>query len=424
MNATIIYGWVSQPNGRGTLDIIWSCLSTIIFCSWCVLCLNIPGPDEGEWRQLARKFKYLVLAIVFPELLLFSAFAQNSAARSSVERFEKLGFKTWTLRHAFYANMGGIMLEAPGYQAFPLNASQLCYLVEDKYVDFSEETVARIQKDIRDKKSNGFTRFITVFQVGWFVLQFLGRVAQGYAFTTFELSTIAFVACTLPTFECWRKKPADIQTPGIVLIPKISIDVILYRAGECKSDQAYRKTPLDFADDPPLVVPGYHPILWRLGIGKDRCTKIVNRLSNDRITPLKCDRIDWSRWMQWSVVVAQVFRLWVVAYGTVHLLAWHSFFPTNAERILWLTSSFSITFLLLAYMIGASSMAESGVLAWFKPPDRRQTPAAIHSVILYLGGTSIYVLARLFLIAESLAGLRALPAAAYDSVVWQNFPHI
>ena len=233
MNATIIYGWVSQPNGRGTLDVVWSCLITIFFCSWCILCLNIPAADEGEWRQFARKFKYLVLAIMFPELIFFSAFGQNSAARISVESFGKLGFKTWTLWHAFYADMSGIMLETPDYQAFPLNASQLCYLVENKYVVFSQETIARVQKDIRDKnKDNGFTRFITVMQVGWFVLQFFGRVAQGHAFTTFELTTIAFVGCTLPTFECWRKKPADIQTPGIVLVPNISIKEILHKAGE------------------------------------------------------------------------------------------------------------------------------------------------------------------------------------------------
>ena len=365
------------------------------------------------------------LAIVFPELLLFSAFGQNNDARNSVERFKKLGFKTWTLEHGFYANLGGIMLDAPDYQTFPINASQLCYLVENKYVDFSQETTARIQKDIHDKdKNNGFTRLITILQVGWFVLQFIGRVAQGLAVTTSELTTIAFVACTLPTFQCWRKKPADVQTAGIFLIPNISLDMILRRAGESNLDRAYRKTPLDFADDPPLIVPVYYPILWRLGMGKDRGKKFVDHLSNDRITPLKCDREDWSRWMQWSIMIEQIFRLWVVAYGAVHLAAWNFFFPTNAERIIWLVSSSAIAFLSLGYVVGASTVAQSKLLSWLKVPDETHTSASIHSVILYLGGTSIYILARLLLIAESLAGLRALPATTYNSVIWQNFPHI
>lgn len=238
------------------------------------------------------------------------------------------------------------MLDAPDYPSFPVNASQLCYLMENRYVDFSQEIIARIQKDIRDKnKSNGFARFITVGQVGWFVLQFIGRVAQGLDVTTLELTTMAFVACTLPTFECWRKKPADVQTAGIFLVPNISIDMILSRAGERNSGRAYRNTPLDFADDPPLVVPVYYPILWSLGMAKDQCKQFVYRLSNDRITPLKCNREDWSRWMQWSIMIEQVFRLWVVAYGAVHLAAWNFFFPTTAERIIWLASGIAITFL-------------------------------------------------------------------------------
>ena len=177
-------------------------------------------------------------------------------------------------------------------------------------MDFSQEAITRVQKDIRDKsKDNGFRSFITVLQVGWFVLQFIGRVVQGLAVTTFELTTIAFVACTLPTFECWRKKPADVQTPGIFPIPNISIDMILCRAGERNSSSAYRKMPLDFTDDSPLVVPVYYPILWRLRIGKDRFKKFVDRLSNDRITPLECDQEDWSRWLQWSSMIEQVFHL-------------------------------------------------------------------------------------------------------------------
>lgn len=128
--------------------------------------------------------------------------------------------------------------------------------------------------------------------------------------------------------------------------------------------------------------------------------------------------------MQWSIMIEQVFRLWVVAYGAVHLAAWNFYFPTNAERIIWLFSSFTIAFLSLAYMVGASKVAGSRLLSWVMTPDKSQTSASIHSVILYLGGTSIYVLARLFLIAGSLADLRALPATAYDSVVWKNFPHI
>lgn len=94
MNTTVVYGWVSEPNGRGTLDIVWSCLSTIFFCSWSVLCLNIPVAGESEFRQFRRKIKWMIGTIVFPEMVLYAAFMQDIAARRSVERFQKLNRTT------------------------------------------------------------------------------------------------------------------------------------------------------------------------------------------------------------------------------------------------------------------------------------------------------------------------------------------
>ena len=41
--STARQGWTSSPNGRGTVDIIWQCSSTIFLCCWTVLCLNVPS---------------------------------------------------------------------------------------------------------------------------------------------------------------------------------------------------------------------------------------------------------------------------------------------------------------------------------------------------------------------------------------------
>ena len=167
-----------------------------------------------------------------------------------MERFRKAGFGRWSLRHVFYAVMGGIMLNALDVKSFPINASQLCYLVETKYVNFSQDTLAVIEKESRERnRNNWFTRLINVLQVGWFLLQFVGRIFQGAALTTLELTTMAFVVCALPSFECWRKKPANIEIPGLFLVSNASIDTILHRAGESNPGQRYIRTPT---------------VLWRL----------------------------------------------------------------------------------------------------------------------------------------------------------------
>ena len=47
--------FVGSPNIRGTLDIVWSCLLTILLSSWSILCLNIPADGEGFWHRFRRK---------------------------------------------------------------------------------------------------------------------------------------------------------------------------------------------------------------------------------------------------------------------------------------------------------------------------------------------------------------------------------
>ena len=40
--------WQESPNGRGTMDIIWSCLFTVFICVWTAVHLNVPAPTETD----------------------------------------------------------------------------------------------------------------------------------------------------------------------------------------------------------------------------------------------------------------------------------------------------------------------------------------------------------------------------------------
>ena len=73
-------------------------------------------------------------AIVGPEFVLSFAIGQYASARRSVARFKKLGCPQWTLRHAFFADMGGILLHPNDSTPFLVNSRQLAYLVEHEYI--------------------------------------------------------------------------------------------------------------------------------------------------------------------------------------------------------------------------------------------------------------------------------------------------
>jgi hypothetical protein len=57
--------------------------------------------------------------------------------------------------HAFFADMGGFLLEAPGSEVFPIDAEQLFQLVQAGYVRCPDVDV----DDIKDKsKSDSMAR--------------------------------------------------------------------------------------------------------------------------------------------------------------------------------------------------------------------------------------------------------------------------
>lgn len=95
-NTTVVHGWVNSPNGRGTMDIIWSCVATIFLCSWSVLFLNV-SVKRNVRAYLSTKLSWVAFTIFFPEVL--AAFAQKQwlSARQSVSDFSKLGYHEWSL---------------------------------------------------------------------------------------------------------------------------------------------------------------------------------------------------------------------------------------------------------------------------------------------------------------------------------------
>ena len=114
--------FVIAPNIRGTLQILWSCLSTLILCTWTVLHLNVPvqSTPRGFWEALRRrtsryitKTKWMLGTLLAPEFLLGKALGDLASARHHVHDFKNLA-KTdmveWSLAHTFFANMGGFVV--------------------------------------------------------------------------------------------------------------------------------------------------------------------------------------------------------------------------------------------------------------------------------------------------------------------------
>lgn len=72
------------------MEIIQSCLFTILICTWSVQHLNVPGPKDGRVTILVRKIRWMIITILFPEFLLAHAIMERDMAFKSMCRLKDL----------------------------------------------------------------------------------------------------------------------------------------------------------------------------------------------------------------------------------------------------------------------------------------------------------------------------------------------
>ncbi|KAI4861911.1 hypothetical protein F4820DRAFT_431979 [Hypoxylon rubiginosum] len=395
-----VTGWVSGPNQRGTIDIVWSSIFTIFLCTWTAICLNIPRPSDSKHRHLYTRLKWMLLAILYPELVFAVAIGQYASARRSLKRFHNLGHMNWTLRHGFFADMGGILLQPNDDDPFVVNSYQLFNLVRKNLVEFPAIT----EEEIWDKsKADTLTRFLTILQAGWLIIQLIGRAILRLPTSTLELSACSIVFCTLGTFLCWLHKPSDVQK-GIVLVADFPSNQLLLEAGGIPI-QPYRHSYIDAAGKDSFSC--IYDIMRFSSKSSTKTDLPLRHFPNDRINSM--DR-------RYAVLIL----CFNVAYTAFHLIGWYFTFPTTTEALLWKVSS------LAAIALGIFSW----VLEREKPitADRvkagTKDRAVAWKVALRITLVFFISLARFYIIIESLIGLREMPVAVYKNFeVADALPH-
>ena len=399
------FGWVSQPSDRGTVDIIWSCVSTLLVCVYAMLHLNVPARTDGWWRLFFRKCWWLFLAIAAPELVMLFAGSQWDSAHRSVASMNAIGMTDWSLTHAFYADSGGFVLEPPDSVSFPITAKHLEYLVNRAYVAVPKIT----REEILDKsKADVFAKVVAGVQSIWFIGQCLARVITGLPLTLLELATLGIISCTSLVFYFWMHKPLNVSVPTI-LRSKAPIATILVEAGDT-AKKPFMDTPLDFVEGQLSAISHCgEPCLEKLGIRK----RPLPRLPNNRDTRLT------------SLRPHLLLALATIVYSVVHLAGWNASLPTRAEQITWRWSCVVMTIVLGSYGIievvgavrdGFSTSGLSSINGYkLKWPHK----------LLFLVPGAIYFTSRICIIGEIIVSLRSLPSGCFVDTNWSNIiPHL
>src|SRR3569833_1218295 len=88
LSTNVTVGWQPEPTTRGTFNILSSCIITTSLCVWRAVHHNIPS--EGEKRaQVLRKVGWLLVGLVAPEMVVFTAWYQRSTAKAISKEIER-----------------------------------------------------------------------------------------------------------------------------------------------------------------------------------------------------------------------------------------------------------------------------------------------------------------------------------------------
>lgn len=281
------------------------------------------------------------------------------------------------------------------------------------------------EADIRDRsKADAFTKIFAIVQCSWLVIQSIARAASGLSITQLELTTLAFVFCSLITYILWWDKPFDAERGLIVACSPPSErvrDVIIRQLGRSLHEDGAMST-LRISD---LTWRG----LWQLVMPFD-ATDYANPFGILYGDP------DTEPWRMFLPSVT------LYATGTVssalHLAAWNWEFPDPVVQILWRAFGIAalgasllplLSYALAQYKLSNWMFVERAVDPLGIGPGRLTVQEsgvsdslAARVAVWFLFAS--YIISRLVLLSLTFYCFSSMPLGAYEKVDWMSFiPH-
>ncbi|KAF8193843.1 hypothetical protein K438DRAFT_1969145 [Mycena galopus ATCC 62051] len=281
---------------------------------------------------------------------------------SAARRFSKeFGFSK---THGFFLCMGGFVSSA---------GTPIATDIQLRDSPALQEAIRNINiVDIVDKsKGDALSKGVALGQGLWFAVQCIARLQQRLAVTELEVATLAFAAVSIFLGILWWDKPLGVQRPITVHAPN-------------------------------LAPPGPHFVP---ALGLRQLTSVFFR---DFISPLTTES-------------ARIVTLPSgIVFGAIHCAAWNADFPTAAEKWTWRYCALLITAIPAAIVLPIA--LRSYLVSKSQQTIFRRATSATSVIIL--GTFTVYILARMILIALPAAGLRDLPPSAFMDVDWSRYiPH-
>jgi len=205
MNAV---GFVPEPNcGRGTIGIIWSCLTTIFLTTWTATHTEVKSTIRKSKR---KRWRFSALYFLLPEVLTGTAvdgFIDAFILRKAIRRID--GWESYSLQQAFLVRLNGVYIDDESSEPVLLQRERFLDLAHSGRIIF-DDFPKSAEIDSRTK-ADWIAKLATVLQATWFLANVLSRIIQNLPVTPLEDTTAASACCGLVAFLLCFRCPQDVQ---------------------------------------------------------------------------------------------------------------------------------------------------------------------------------------------------------------------
>lgn len=206
-------GFQHDCGTRGTMDIIFSCTSTMLVCVVTAVHFGLPA-NNSHRLSLKEKIKsrdyYKILAfkafvytsgLIVPECVAGRACFQYCIAYDDCAYMKRKSVEGWTIKHSLFASMDGFTLEDGGKLT---SGRQLV----KRGVILDKEICEKLDYEISDKsKADVLAKILSIIQITRFLVEMIARWIETLPISPLEYITSAHVFCALITYFFWFDKP-------------------------------------------------------------------------------------------------------------------------------------------------------------------------------------------------------------------------
>ena len=458
INTTLV-GWEAESGGRGTWNIIWTCLTTALIAVWVVY--HGPAPwDNRQFSHLSwplnqltmEKFIQLFMTgfvILLPEIYIYISAWQLVEAQEFRDEIRN-SHPLFTLREAFFICLGGYRISIPSEQrentgsqeTRVLNTEQVLWLIGQGVLDWPHEgTVDGNEKPYRGSVCIGPIPVLRQHQAGpgpgdnsdSKVDQNIRSILQLPDLGTAVAETTTIVQAVNSGTSTTPKKQAYLLDREMIKLRSKSSGfakfIVIFQAFWFIVNCIVRgvhQLPLSLLE---VLTLSYiactfvaYIFWWHKPQDVGACVTFELRLNYAEWKELfvRAGEDEWANgWMgveyadkHWRYGARQTFVYWLTFLsswlsGGVHFIAWNAEFPSKVEQILW--RSCTVLLMCMTPLVVCDSRVFFFHQDHFTSLKWRNWVSNISALIAAIAKVIILVVAFL--------SLRSAPEAIYDTYV-------